>query len=363
MHPSTIVAVAARPLDVAMREPFGIAQGAQEVARNVVCTVRLADGTIGLGEAAPFPAVSGETQADALSGVARAIPLLEGQDAGRWRRLARLLGEALADVPSARCGLETAILDALLRQAGLSMWRFFGGCEPMLRSDITIVTGSIAQARAAASSAREQGFDVLKVKIGGADPALDLARLFAIAEAAPAAGLLLDANASLAPEAAARLFTELGALRERVVLFEQPTPRGDSEALYEVHRRTGVPVAADESARSVADVAALARMGAAQVINVKITKSGLAEALDMAACARGLGLGLMIGGMVETPLAMSASACLAAGLGGFRFVDLDTPLFMRDLPTRGGWLYAGPELRVDGDAPGHGVSLHDPAGA
>ena len=135
---------------------------------------------------------------------------------------------------------------------------------------------------------------------------------------------------------------------------------GEHEALGEVARRTGVPVAADESARSAAEVAALARSGAAQVVNVKITKSGLAEALDMVAAARAAGLGLMVGGMVETPLAMATSACLAAGVGGFGFVDLDTPLFMRDLPTEGGWAYAGPDMRVDPQAKGHGVTVREP---
>lgn len=357
MQSSTIISVTARALDVAMLEPFGIAQGVQEVARNVLCTVTLADGTQGLGEAAPFPAVSGETQADALAGAQRAVSLLEGQDAGRWRHLSRQLGELLADVPSARCGLETAILDALLRQKGLSMWRFFGGAEPLLRTDITVVTGSIERARAAAAAAAAQGFDVLKVKVGGVDPEVDRERLVAIAAAAPQARLVLDANASLSPAQATLLIHTIGALRERVVLFEQPTPRAEPEALAEVHRRTGIPVAADESVRSAAEVAALARTGAAQVINVKITKSGLAEAIDMIAGARAAGLGLMIGGMVETPLAMATSACLAAGFGGFAFVDLDTPLFMRDLPTAGGWRYRGPEMRVDPALDGHGVTV------
>jgi L-Ala-D/L-Glu epimerase len=63
----------------------------------------------------------------------------------------------------------------------------------------------------------------------------------------------------------------------------------------------------------------------------------------------------MIGGMVESTLAMTASASLAAGLGGFEFVDLDTPLFMRDAPTRGGFRQSGPELELAHISAGHGV--------
>jgi L-alanine-DL-glutamate epimerase-like enolase superfamily enzyme len=74
---------------------------------------------------------------------------------------------------------------------------------------------------------------------------------------------------------------------------------------------------------------------AANVINIKLMKSGVVEALEIAAIARAAGLGLMIGGMVESILAMTMSAHFAAGLGGFRFVDLDTPLFLATNPFPG----------------------------
>ena len=79
------------------------------------------------------------------------------------------------------------------------------------------------------------------------------------------------------------------------------------------------------------------------------------EALDIAAICRAARLGLMIGGMVESSLAMTVSACLAAGQGGFSFVDLDTPLFMRGSPLRGGMKQEGPLIRVDQIEAGHGV--------
>ena len=77
----------------------------------------------------------------------------------------------------------------------------------------------------------------------------------------------------------------------------------------------------------------------------------------MIAAARGYDLELMIGGMVESKLAMSFSACLAAGIGGFDFVDLDTPLFMKDTRTRGGFEQDGPTIRVCDIDLGHGVTV------
>ena len=137
--------------------------------------------------------------------------------------------------------------------------------------------------------------------------------------------------------------------------FEQPTPAGDLDALRRVREQGRVPVAADESAKNARAVGVLAREHAADVINIKLMKSGVAEALDMVGAARAAGLGLMVGGMVETELCMTASACFAGGLGGFSFVDLDTPLFMAERPLAGGFEQQGPRLTVDQNQAGHGV--------
>ena len=91
------------PLDIDLVTPFGIATGAQVRANNLLVRVMLDDGTTGFGEAAPFPAVNGETQAMADAALRAAIPALVGTDARRWRDLAAI------DVPSARFALETAV--------------------------------------------------------------------------------------------------------------------------------------------------------------------------------------------------------------------------------------------------------------
>ena len=77
----------------------------------------------------------------------------------------------------------------------------------------------------------------------------------------------------------------------------------------------------------------------------------------MALVAKAHGLGLMIGGMVETELAMTASACLAGGLGGFGFVDLDTFFFMAPRPLKGGFAVRGATLDVGALGVGHGVKV------
>ena len=91
-------------------------------------------------------------------------------------------------------------------------------------------------------------------------------------------------------------------------------------------------------------------------MNLKLAKSGLLGALETAAVARAAGLGLMIGGMVETRLGMGTAAHLAGALGGFSEVDLDTPLLLAGAdPISGGYTYDGARLDL-GCAPGHGMT-------
>lgn len=106
------------------------------------------------------------------------------------------------------------------------------------------------------------------------------------------------------------------------VLFEQPVHRDDWEGLGYVsliaREKYGVSVAADESCRSLNDVSRIAEGNLADVINIKLAKVGVVGALNIIELAKAAGLNLMIGGMVETRLAMGFAGHLAAGLGCFK---------------------------------------------
>ena len=354
--PTTIRGISVEPLDIPLHTPFGIAGGAQDLARNLLVTVELADGTRGYGEAAPFPAFNGETQALAQAAVDAARTTVEGADVREWRRLAAAARRAIGPVGSAQCAIETALLDALTRRSGMPRWAFFGGAGTSLETDMTVTTGSVEQAAGAAREIVARGIRTIKIKIGGGGVGLDVERVRAIHGAAPDAPLILDGNGGYSADYALELMALLQQHGVPVALLEQPGPRDDWEGLLQVARWAGAPVAADESLASAADAVRIAQERAAQVVNIKLMKCGVAEALDIAAVARSAGLGLMIGGMVESLLAMTVSACFAAGQGGFTFVDLDTPLFMAENPFEGGMIYEGGTLRLEQIAAGHGVT-------
>lgn len=354
--PTTIRALHVEQLDIPLHTPFGIAGGAQEVARNLLVALELADGTWGYGEAAPFPAFNGETQASARAAVEAARVLVEGADVREWRPIARALREQIGAAGSARCAIETAILDALTRRAGMPLFVFFGGAGSALETDMTITTGTVEEAGVAALDILSRGISTIKVKVGGGDLGRDLERIVAIHAVAPDSPLILDGNGGMSADTTLELVGALHMQQIHPVLLEQPVPGDDWVGMRQIAQWGGAPLAADETASSAANVLRVAYEGAAQVVNIKLQKAGVVEALDIAAICRAAGLGLMIGGMVESILSMTMSAHFAAGQGGFEFVDLDTPMFMAENPFTGGFHQQGARLDLSAIKAGHGVT-------
>jgi len=354
--PTTIRSLSATDLNIPLHKPFGIAGGAQDLARNLLITVELGDGTRGYGEAAPFPAFNGETQAIARAAVAAASSTVEGADAREWRKIAGALRSAIGPIGSAQCAIETAILDALTRRANMPLWSFFGGMGTSLETDMTVTTGSVEEAIADARAISARGIRTIKIKIGSGDLALDLARVAAVAEAAPKSPLIVDGNAALSADDALQLAAQLSERHINVALMEQPVKKDDWDGLRQVAQWSGLVVAADETAADAPAVLRLVQEHAAHVVNIKLMKCGIVEALDIAALCRAAHLRLMIGGMVESILAMTTSACFAAGQGGFSYVDLDTPLLLSENPFEGGMVYHGGTIELSQIAAGHGVT-------
>jgi L-alanine-DL-glutamate epimerase-like enolase superfamily enzyme len=357
MSATYIVAIDAEPIDLPLIEPFAIAGGAPSVAANVVVRLLLADGTLGLGEAAPFEAVSGETQGGSVAAIESARAFLIGRDARAWRSLAARLKAELAGEPAARCALEVALLDALGRHYGVPLWSFFGGAGTEVHTDMTITAGDRAQAVEAARAILARGIASIKVKIGTRSPVEDAERLEAVHRAVPQAKLTADANGGYSPAQAIQFLEKVQRLKVPLGLFEQPVHPDDWMDLVRNKPASPIIVCADESARSARDVLSLIRSHALEAVNIKPMKTGVVESVDIWSLARAAGVELMIGGMIESPLAMSFSVHLAAGLGGFSYVDLDTPMFMKEHPFAGGFQQGGSLLSVAHVESGHGVSM------
>ncbi|MCX6951028.1 MAG: hypothetical protein NTV51_02400, partial [Verrucomicrobia bacterium] len=228
-QPIHIRSIEVAPLDIPLFEPFGISGGAQAAANNVLVTLELADGTKGYGEAAPLPAYNGETQAQAIKTLTGAQLWLAGYTAPDWRRAAaEFRGRGGAWCGSAQCAFEMALLDALTKQRGEPLWKFFGGAGTGLETDMTVTTGTAAEAADATRAILRRGIRMVKVKVGGkAGPAHDLERVAAIHGVAPDSPLILDGNAGVSRAAASELVRGLKARGIRPALLEQWLAKDD----------------------------------------------------------------------------------------------------------------------------------------
>ncbi len=311
-----------------LRRPFITAQGRRDRTVNAAIELRLRGGARGYGEASTSIAQKHLTPAALRRALRRMAAAARGRDVRAWRALAGDAWAAHSDLSPAVAAFEAALLCALADESGTTVAGLLGGAARSLETDLTISASTDPEeTRAAAAEAADAGFRTLKVKVGGrlAD---DLARVRAVREAAPRARLILDGNQGFDARGALRFAERVLAEGGKVVLLEQPTPKADLKALAFVSRRCPVPVAADESVQTPGDAARAAEAGVT-AINIKLAKSGVSRALEIAAVARAAGLPLMIGCMAETPRGLAASVHLALGTGFFRWHDLDSDLLLR----------------------------------
>ena len=262
----------------------------------------------GRGEAVPYPRYN-ET-------VAGVLAQIEGVRAQIEARCDRAILQALLPPGAARNALDCALWDLAAKRAGVRAWTLAGRAR--LDPVKTCFTLSLAEADVMAETARAHArWPMLKLKIGGPD---HLDRIEAVRRAAPRARLVVDANEALSFEDLRRLAPELARLE--VQLLEQPLPVAEDGALEGY--ASPVPLCADESLHSRAELAACARRYAA--VNIKLDKAGgLTEALALKTQAQDLGLEIMAGCMVATSLAMAPALLVAQGA---RYVDLDGPLLL-----------------------------------
>ncbi len=354
MSRTTIRSITVEPLTIPLLEPFTIATGSVPDARNVLISVTLEDGSVGYGECAPFPPSTGESQETALAAAVGCATLIEGQDAANWRTLSKLMRSVYFSQHTALAGMEMALLDALTRSYGIPLHVFFGGASSAVETDYSIPMVTPERGYELAQEVVARGITTIKVKVGG-DLREDVARVEAIREGAPGLGLTLDANQGYTASEALLCLEALDDRDIRPLMMEQPVHKDDLDGLRYVTQHTSVPIAADESASDAASVARLIHMGACNVVNIKLMKCGIVEALDIAAICRASHIELMIGAMMESRLAISAAAHFVAGLGGFRYIDLDTPMLLADDPFTGGYEQRGGVYDLSGVERGLGV--------
>jgi L-alanine-DL-glutamate epimerase-like enolase superfamily enzyme len=351
-----IKSVEAKLYQAPLNGVYTIALGSSTRAEAVIIRIRTEGGLTGLGEAAPSPPVTG-ANAEATLGFLRDLaPALQNCDASDLSGIHAIMDRRSAGHGAARAGVDMALYDILSQRAGLPLYRFLGGSNPRVQTDMTVTIDSTRVMAARAKSFVENGFRILKVK-AGLDPIEDIEHLRAIREAAgPEVELRIDANQGWNEK------TTLWALEKMadlgIVEVEQPLPFWNLEGMRFVRDRITQPLMLDESVHSPVDALKAVRAGAGDIINIKLMKcGGIYKAQKINAIAEAAGLSCMVGCMTETHIAIAAGAHLAAALPNVKLADLDGFLEIRDEGcARGGFTREGDILTL-GAEPGLGVSV------
>lgn len=344
------------PVDIPLTDPFIIATGTRTAAENVFVRVTLTNGVQGYGEAAPFPEVGGETRTSCLAALTQLGRAMLGYSTDQFKDIATGMKAQAPGQPAARCALETAVLDAHCHARNLPMWKYWGGADLREReTDITIPICDLGKTLALVRGWHEKGFRLFKMKVG-LDVESDIQRLEAVHREFPDVAFIGDGNQGFSRKECLAFAKGVVRFGGRMVLLEQPVVREDLDGLAAIRRETGVPVAADESVRSLADARQVVERNAADYINIKIMKTGVVEAHEIAIFTLQSGLKLMVGGMVETRIAMGCSFSLVLGMKGFDVLDLDTPLLLEEDPVKDGYSYRGPRL-LPWSQPGLGMTV------
>ena len=321
-----------------LEEPFTIARGT-ETEVEVVRVEIGHEGLVGYGEATPIERYDESARA-ALSYLEAHADAL-GDDPFA---LDEILGRLPTQEFAARAAVDAALHDLCGKLAGVPVWRLLGLRREGPPTSWTITLKDPDSMARDAERASDGRFRRLKLKLGGRD-GLDVERVRAV-RAVTDLPLQVDVNEYWSLDEA---LEALPALAEAGVQYcEQPLPAGD-EAGPELKQRSPLPIYVDEDCHTLGDVAACAER--AHGINIKLAKSGgIREAVRMAHAARALGLGVMLGCMIESGLGI-APACQIASLCDH--VDLDGNLLLAHDPCPGVELVDG--VQLPSTEPGLGV--------
>ncbi|MGH3646633.1 MAG: mandelate racemase/muconate lactonizing enzyme family protein [Micromonosporaceae bacterium] len=355
----TITQVRTHRMVAPLHTPFRTALRVTSSMETLVVRIEHADGTYGLGEAPQVWRVTGESMASAEAVIDTMLrPQLLGRDPDELTVLLREVAAAVPGNRNAKAAVDVALHDLAARRLGIPLVRLLGGASLSVPTDVTLAAGSADSLAAAARERTGEGFSVLKLKVGTGDAADDVARVRAVREAAgPEVTLRLDANQGWDARSAVRAIRAMEDAGLGVELVEQPVPAADIEGLRWITDRVDTPILADESVFSVADLLAVIRRRAADLVNVKLAKcGGLAPARALLELAAASGVGTMVGSMLEGPIGVAAATSLVAAYPTTVVSDLDAAWWLHSAPVRGGVRYAAGTVTLP-DRPGLGVEL------
>ena len=342
-------------LSIPLKTPFKTALRTVTHVEDVLVKIHTDTGNVGYGSAAPTASVTGNTSSSIKTAIEGHIKKqLIGLSIEKFEEVMLRLHTSLVKNASAKAAVDIALYDLYGQSHKAPVHKLLGGYRNELITDITISVNEPEEMMRDSLDAVNKGFKTLKIKVGK-DPEKDIKRLKHIREeVGPEIHLRVDANQGWTPKESVYVLQKMKDAGIRIELVEQPVKGHDLEGLKFVKDHVSIPVAADESAFSPQDVFKIIQMRAADLINIKLMKTGgMYNALKICAMAESAHIECMIGCMLESKISVTAAAHLAAAKSIITKFDLDAPILCKYDPIEGGALYKDDQIILS-DEPGFG---------
>ena len=338
--------------------PFTIATGTMHYAQNIFIRMFTDQGLYGVGECSAFPMITGETQGTCFEMAKEFALLWKHKDPLQPEARMQELHAFTAFNSTIKSAFDMALHDLAAKAADLPLYRFLNGKKKDMETDLTIGISDPAQMAQTAVAYKNSGVRIIKVKLGK-DGREDVERIQQIRTAVGDDIILrIDANQGWDYDTAVSTLTALGSYN--IQFCEQPMRYWDDVHLPALKKISPVPLMADESVFDHHDALRLIQEDACSYINIKFAKSGgILEAKKINEVAARHNIPCMMGGMLESRIALSAFAHFAAAHDNIVFYDMDTCMLGHKAdPVTGGVQYKGFFIQLP-DAPGIGADADE----
>lgn len=326
--------------------PFTIATGTMDYAQNTLIKIITDRGIMGIGECSAFPMIVGETQNTCYEMAKDFATLWKGKNALNIDERMNDLLAFTAGNTTIKSAFDMALYDIAAQHAGQPLYEYLGGTKKDMLTDITVGIASPAVMATQAKDFVHAGATILKIKLGK-DVVTDVERIKAIRMAVGNnVTIRIDANQGWSFDDAKVALLQLG--EYNIEFCEQPMRTYNDDYLPELIKTSPIKIMADESLYNHHDAVRLVKNKACDYINIKFAKSGgIHEALKIIAVAKESNIPCMMGGMLESRVALTAFAHFAAANPQIIFYDMDTCMLGHKVdPVIGGVTYDGYNVQL-----------------
>lgn len=341
---------------IPLQRPFKTALRTVTDVEDIIVRIETEDGQIGLGEAPPTAVITGDTKGSITTAIMEFIrPSLIGLSIDRLEDIFHKLDSCIVKNTSAKAAVDMAIYDLYAKSLNRPLYQVLGGYRNIVETDLTISVNPISEMVADSLDAVAKGFRILKIKVGK-EGHKDIER---IAEIRKAVGqdivIRVDANQGWEPKQSVRIIRTMEDKGLNIELVEQPVNAHDFAGMQFVTQNVDTKILADESVFSVEDAINIIKERAADLINIKLMKTGgIHNAIKICEIAQIYQVECMIGCMLESKISVSAAAHFAGAKRNITMADLDGPSLCKIDPYEGGPIYTANQIILN-ETPGLGI--------